>query len=126
MRPSPLDLVQQLQAVHPGHVDVGQDQDQFGTNPVSELLQRAFARFCEMQRIIPVARLTTEALTKQLHDVRLIIDDQNADGHAVAPATIRGFPERVAKRGSRITNSVNSSGRLSTAIVPPCCCTTMS
>jgi hypothetical protein len=62
------------------------------------------------------ADLSAEALAKQLRDIRLVVDDQDADTHWVA---------RLA-RGSRMVNSVNSPTSLSTSIVPPCCWVTMS
>ena len=49
-----------------------------------------------------------------------LVHDQDAVTQDTASAVVR----RV--RGKRIVNSVNSSTRLSTSIVPPCCCTTMS
>ena len=52
-------------------------------------------------------------------DVGLVVDHQDADGHA-------DLPLPVACRGRRTVNSVNSPSSLSTAIVPPCCCVTMS
>src|SRR5205085_397471 len=45
--------------------------------------------------------------------------------HADAPAAAAGSAA-CRPRGSRIVNSVNSPGRLSAVIVPPCCWVTMS
>ena len=57
---------------------------------------------------------------EEIGDIGLIVDHQDADAHAAAP--VCGAPPR----GRSIVNSVNSPGRLSTSIVPPCCCVTMS
>ena len=56
--------MQQLQTVDARHVDVRQDEDHLGLNAVPELLQRVFARLCEMQCIIAAPRFTAEPLPK--------------------------------------------------------------
>ena len=67
-----------------------------------------------MQDILALTGLTTKPLAEQVGYVGLVVHDQDADTHD------------AAARGTRILNSVNSPGALSTAIVPPCCWVTMS
>ena len=117
-----LDLAQQGQPVHAGHVDVGQDHDQLRLDPAGELVQRLLARAGEMQHIGALAHLAAEPLAEQFGDIGFVVDDQDADAHAAPSAVARA----VGSRGRRTVNSVNSPGSLSTAIVPPCCCVTMS
>src|SRR5215472_12507654 len=117
----PLDLVKQLQPVHAGHVDVGQDRDQRWLDFTREPIQCLRPRSSVMQDIRALAGLTTKPLPKKLGYVRFVVHDQDAYTHKVIPAVV-GYWER----GRRIVNSVNSSIRLSTSIVPPCCCVTMS
>ena len=78
----------------------------------------------EMQRIDALAHLAAKALAEQLDDIRLVIDHQDADGHAVLPRPSGRRRPAAAAAGS--LNSVNSPGALSTSIVPPCCWVTMS
>ena len=117
-----LDLAQQGQPVHAGHVDVGQDDDQLRLDPLGELVQRLLARAGEVQHIGALAHFAAEALAEQFGDIGLVIDDQDADAHAAPP----GCVPRRRLRGRRTVNSVNTPGSLSTSIVPPCCCVTMS
>ena len=70
---------------------------------------------------MPCAHLAAEALAEQLSDIGLVVDDQDADTHADSPRR-----HAVGARGRRTVNSVNSPASLSTSIVPPCCCVTMS
>ena len=66
-----------------------------------------------------LAGLAAKALPKKLSHVGFVVHNQDADAHDAASA--------VAKcvRGRRIVNSVNSSARLSTSMVPPCCWVTI-
>ena len=89
--------------------------------PDSALVERLLARSSEMQHVGALARLAPEALAKQVGYIRLIVDDEDADCHVLALADGAWPP-----RGRRTVNSVNSLTRLSTAIVPLCCCTTIS
>jgi hypothetical protein len=79
----PLDLAQQLQAVHPRHVDVGQDHDDVGLDPAVQQLQRRLARGGEVHDVSALARLAAKLLAEQLGDIGLVIDDAGA--HAVIP-----------------------------------------
>ena len=93
-----------------------------------KLLERLLARESEMQHIGTLAGLAAKALAEQVGDIGLVIDDQNADGHGLPLAAAR-FVAYLAcgcRRGRRTVNSVNSPTWLSTVIVPPCCCVTMS
>ena len=40
MRPAAPDLPQQLETIHSGHVDVGEDEDELGANAFAELTQQ--------------------------------------------------------------------------------------
>src|SRR6266542_3346682 len=115
-----LDLAKQLKPVHDRHVDVRQDDDQGGLDPSSQLLQRCLARSGEVDHVCALARLAAKTLTKQFGDIGFVIDNQDADTHvALAPAVAKS-------RGRRTVNSVNWPTSLSTSIVPPCSCVTMS
>ena len=65
------DLAQQLQPIHPWHVDVREDDDQGRLDPVGQLLQRRLSRPGEVHHISAVACLSTEALAKKISDIRL-------------------------------------------------------
>ena len=71
--------------------------------------------------ILALPHLAAKTLAEQLGDVGLVIDDQDADAHA---APLDQAARR--RRGRRTVNSVKVPGSLSTVIVPPCCCVTMS
>ena len=118
-----LDLAQQGQPVHARHVDVGQDHDQLAARSrrqASPAPPRPNAAKCMHVGALP--HLAAEALAEQLGDIGLVIDDQDADAHA--RSSLAAAARRL--RGRRTVNSVNSPGSLSTSIVPPCCCVTMS
>ena len=59
-------------------------------------------------------------LVEPINDVHFVVGEPDAKAHAVHPATAR------PRRGSRTVNSVKSPTSLSTVIVPPCCCVTIS
>src|SRR5262249_55635848 len=115
-----LDLAEQLQPVHLGHVDVRENGEERRLDFTCEPIQRFRPRSRVMQDIHPLADLMTKPLPKKLSYIEFVIHHQDADTHDAASAAVR----RV--RGRRIVNSVNSPSRLSTAIVPPCCWVTMS
>ena len=73
-----------------------------------------------MQHIGALPRFAAKTLAKHIGDIGLVIDDENTDTHD-AP---RFLAYRL--RGRWMVNSVKSPTRLSTAMVPPCCCVTMS
>src|SRR5215471_911844 len=114
-----LDFTQEREPVHAGHVDVGQDDDQLRPDPVGEFAERLLGRDGEMQDIGAPVRFVSEALAEELGDVRFVVDNKDADAHGLPP-------DRLPERGKRMVNSVNSPGRLSTVIVPPCSWVTMS
>src|SRR5215472_12904070 len=115
-----LDLAEQLQPVHAGHVDVGEDRDQRGLDFTCEPIQRLCPGGGVMQHIRPLAGLTAKPLPKKLSHVGFVVHDRDADAHDAASAVV------PCVRGSRTVNSVNPPGTLSTSIVPPCCWVTMS
>src|SRR6266446_6825332 len=115
-----LDLAQQLQAVHPRHVNVRENRDQCGLDLASEAIQRLSARGGEMHDVGALAGLAPKALAKEISDIRLIIHNQDAHAHDAASAIVTRW------RGNRTVNSVKSPTRLSTSIFPPCCWVTMS
>src|SRR5258708_4037300 len=119
--PALLDLAQQSEPVHSGHVDVGQDDDQLRPNALAQHAERSLARAREMQHVEALSHFATEALAKQLRHVGLVVDDQNADAHAGVLAAAAG-----PTLGRRTVNSVKRPCSLSTVIVPPCCWVTMS
>ena len=100
-----LDLAQQGQPVHAGHVDVGQDDDQLRLDPLGELVQRLLARAGEMQHIGALAHLAAKALAEQFGDIGFVIDDQDADAHAALPVAV----SHARARGRRTVNSVKIS-----------------
>ena len=59
-----LDLVKQLQSVHTGHVDVGEDRDEGGPDFTREPIQCIHARSGVMQGIGPLASFTKKLLPK--------------------------------------------------------------
>src|SRR6266851_9807351 len=73
-----------------------------------------------MHHVVTLADLAAKALAKQVSDIGFVVHDKNAGAHAAAPVPV------CESRGRRMMNSVNSPTRLSTSIVPPCCCVTMS
>src|SRR5262249_10736010 len=118
---SPLDLAEQRQPIHAGHVDVGQDDDQLRPDAVAQHGQRRLAGAGEMQHIEALSYLPPELLSEQLRDIGLVIDNQDAHAHPSPPTAATR-----CTLGSRTVNSVNRPTSLSTAIDPPCCCVTMS
>jgi hypothetical protein len=54
---------------HAGHVDVRQDDDQLGPDPVRQLIEPLLAGGREMQDLGALPRLAAKALAKHLGDV---------------------------------------------------------
>jgi hypothetical protein len=81
-----LTLAEQLQAVHPRHVDVGEDREQLRFDLIGKELQSLISRVGEVQHIGALPRLPSETLAKQLGDIGLIINHEDADNHAYFPA----------------------------------------
>ena len=63
-RTAPLDFGQQLQAVHAGHVDVGEHGEQFGLDFTGEAVQSLLPRGGIMEDIHALTGLATKTLTK--------------------------------------------------------------
>src|SRR6185312_1286836 len=120
LRPALLHLPQQGQPVHAGHIDVGQNHQKFGLDRPLEAIERLFAGAGEMQHISSIARLAAKTLAEHVGDVGLVIDHKNTHTHKAPRLLVYRL------RGSRMVNSVKLPTALSTAIVPPCCCVTMS
>jgi hypothetical protein len=72
-----LDLTEQLQPVHAGHVDVGEDRDQRRLDFAREPIQRFRPRSRIMQDIDALAGLTAKPLPIKLGDVGFVIRDQD-------------------------------------------------
>src|SRR5262249_23941036 len=70
----------------------------------------------------PRTQITAELLTEQRLNVRLVIDDKDANVQCPPPV----FLCADKLRGNVIMNSVKTPGSVSTSILPPCCSTTMS
>src|SRR5205807_8271521 len=121
-----LDLAQQGQPVHARHVDVGQDDDQLGLDLGIELLQRLLPGKGEVEHVNALAHLAAKALAEQIGHIGFVINDQNADCHGTLTTSVEGYGNAAPARGRRIVNSVKAPSALSTSIVPPCACVTMS
>src|ERR1051325_9556525 len=104
----PLDFAQQCQPIHARHVDVGQYHDQLRLDAGVEPVERLLSRDRKMQDIGPLARLAAKTLAEQIGHIRFVIDDQNADTHAMFSAVV---PCRW--RGKVMVNSVYSPTWLS-------------
>jgi hypothetical protein len=96
--PALLDLSEQIQSVHLGHVDVREDHDQRRLYPVAQQVQRLAARVGEMHHIGAVARLAAKLLAEQLGDIGLVIDNQDADAH-MPSSPPRLLPPGTARKG---------------------------
>src|SRR5215204_3150644 len=113
---------QQLEAAHPRHVDVRQDQDQGRASDVGDALERRDGRLSELHREAPGPDILPEPLPKQQLDVGLVVDDEDQHAHGLTSS----FAGEAAERRRTILNSVYSPGLVSTSIEPRCCFTTMS
>ena len=80
---------EQRQPLHPRHVDVGQNHDQGRLDAAPQLLQCFHARVGEVHGVGALPHLAAEALPEQLCNVAFVVDHQNADRHAAAPAAAR-------------------------------------
>jgi len=85
LRPTPFDFVQERQPVHAGHVDVGQDDDEFRPNAIAQPGECVLARAGKMQHVEPLPHLSPKLLTKQFGDIGFVIDNQDADAHGLLP-----------------------------------------
>ena len=81
-----LQLLQQRQAVHPGHVDVGHHH--VDMRMVLDRLQRLDAVMGEHERHRAVANLPAEFLQHQRLEIGLVIDDEDGCGHAACPSLV--------------------------------------
>jgi hypothetical protein len=66
----PRDLVQQRQPVHPRHVSVGQNDDEFRPDVAGEFLER-LARGGEVQHM---GNLESKALPEEIGDIEFVVD----------------------------------------------------
>src|SRR6516164_4911947 len=117
-RPRPLDLAQQHEAVHAGHLTSERITMSCGRMPSASL---ASASLAQEAKLAALSDLAADVLLKQVGNIGLVVDSEDADAHAALPAAMA-----CRRRGSRTVNSVNSPTTLSTVIVPPCCVVTMS
>src|SRR6516165_11273222 len=81
-----LDLLEKLQPVHSGHVDVRKDREQVWFNRLVEELKGLVARVGEMHHVGAVACFAAKVLTEQVGHIGLVIDNQDADAHVLLPA----------------------------------------
>jgi hypothetical protein len=77
-------FLEQLQSVHPRHVDVRKDHDQLRLDTLAQLLQSVLARVGEMHDIGAGPHLTTKPLAEQLCNIGLVVDHEDANGHTPA------------------------------------------
>ena len=117
VRPRGLRLGQKLKAAHTGHVDVRQNQDERLIASTGDELKCRIGGLGKFHRESARAKIVPKLLPEQNLHVRLVINHENKQVHYRSPdlATV------AARRGRTILNSVNSPGRVSTSIDPPCC-----
>src|SRR5215211_7116251 len=97
------------------------DQYQRCPRRTADQFKRAVCRLRKIHREAAVADVASELLAKQRLNIRFVVHNKNEQAHLSAPALFV-----AAMRGRMTLNSVNSPGRVSTSIEPPCCLTTMS
>ena len=78
-RPPLLDLPQERQPVHSGHIDVRQDDDQLRLDLARKTLKRLRGREREMQHVDALPHLAPKLLAEQLRDIGFVIDNQDAN-----------------------------------------------
>src|SRR6266403_975659 len=116
-----LGLRQKLKTGHSRHVDVGKDQDQRCPRRITDQPKRAVCRLGKIHCEAVGAEIASKLLSKQHLNIGFVVNNENEQAHLSAPALLVG-----AMRGRMTLNSLNSPGRVSTSIDPPCCLTTMS
>ncbi len=108
-----LDLPEQRQAIHAGHVDVAQDDSH--ARCLLELRKRLLSVPREQEAELAVAYLATELVGYEQLQIGLVVHDQNGGSHRRLPPRA---PAPSALRGSVMTNSVNSPGSVFTSSAP--------
>src|SRR5262249_15602365 len=106
-------FLKQLDAIHPGHADIGH---QHIDRTLLQDLQRLGTAGGELQAQL-VAQGAQHA-AQPLQDARLVIHEQNATGHAPPPRSTTGA------RGNWIINVVPWPTSVSKLMPPPCFWTT--
>src|SRR5205085_11195982 len=79
-----LDLAQERQTVHSGHVYVREDHNQLRLDALGELTQCILARTSEVHHIGSSACFSAELLAKQVCNIGFIVDNEDADGHPIS------------------------------------------
>src|SRR5271156_5971427 len=114
-------LWQQVQAAHPRHVDIREDQNERLTGDGVDQLKRFGCRAREIHLEAAITNLAPELLAEQCLNVGFVIDHEDTRAHIFPPE-----PIDAALRGRMIRNSVKAPGSVSTSIAPPCCFATTS
>src|SRR5437588_505922 len=73
-----------LEAAHPRHVDVREDQDEVGVVRHGHALERFARRACKLHQEAAGAKLAPELLLEQGSHVGLVVDDQDQNVHSGA------------------------------------------
>src|SRR6516165_9059588 len=75
------DLAQQHEAVHAGYL-MSEDHDELRPNAVCELRERLLGRRGKVQHIAALSDLAAGVLLKQVGNIGLVVDSEDADAHA--------------------------------------------
>jgi hypothetical protein len=107
LRPQGLDLVQQGETVHAGHLDVGDDGVEVLVSNPRERGGRGIARLD-----VQLAHPQPKRLGQRLEQGRVVVDDQDS--------RVQGRASSASVGGSVIVNSAPPSRPWPSSIVPPC------
>src|SRR6516225_10217711 len=77
IRATLFDFAEQFQSVHTRHVDIREYRNEGGLDFLCETIQSLLARSGEMQNVLALASFTAKPLSKQIGDIRLVVDDQD-------------------------------------------------
>src|SRR4051812_21109446 len=107
-RPSLLDLGQEAEAVHPGHLDVADDDVVVGLLDALERLRRGVARVD-----VDSFEAETQGFGKRFEERRIVVDEEDARSrHAVSPS--------ISTSGSSTVKAAPSPDGLVTEMAPSC------
>ena len=95
---------QKLEAAHPRHVDVGEDENEARALRRADALEGFGRRLGERHGEARGAQLLAELLAEKLGDVGLVVHDQDQRAHAAAPARGRTMVNWVKAPGSVVTS----------------------
>jgi len=108
LRAELLDLVQEREPVHPGHLDVGDDRVVVLDRDPPERIRRRVAGLD-----VQIRHPQPQRLGQRVEKRGIVVDDQDARVHASAATS-------DSASGSSIVNTAPPSSPFSIAIVPPC------